>query len=84
MAYTCNLRVMRKLTIMVSDEVYAGLYEKVGRRRISRFIEMLIRPHVVDEALQAAYLEMAADERQEAEALEWADAVLGDIADEPG
>lgn len=75
---------MRKLTIMVSEEVYAALYEKVGKRRISRFIEMLIRPHVIDEDLEAAYRKMAADERQEAEAMEWADAVLGDVADEPG
>ncbi len=69
---------------MVSEEVYAGLYEKVGARRISRFIEMLIRPHVLDEDLEAGYFEMASDEDQEAEALEWADAVLEDVADESG
>jgi hypothetical protein len=33
--------------------------------------------------LEAAYLEMALDEAGEAEALEWAEATIGDVADEP-
>jgi hypothetical protein len=32
--------------------------------------------------LEAAYREMAADENREAEALEWSEAVIGDVADE--
>ncbi len=74
---------MKKLTITVEDEIYEGLYRKIGPRRISRFLESLARPHVIDSDLEAAYREMAADEIREAEAEEWSEGLLSDIADEP-
>lgn len=52
----------------------------VGRRRISRFIEDLVRPHVLDKELEAAYEQMAQDEEREAEALAWAEATIGDVS----
>lgn len=65
----------RKLTITVADDVYRGLHQKIGRGEISRFIESLVRPHVVaDTDLEAAYREMAADRAREEEALEWIEA----------
>ena len=73
----------KKLTITIDEEVYQGLRDLVGRQRISRFIEDLIRPHVAASSLEAAYAEMGRDERREAEALEWAEATIGDCADEP-
>ena len=73
----------KKLTITVSEEVYAGLYRVVGRRRIGRFLEDLARPHLLDRDLEAAYREMAADEQPEAEALEWSESLIGDVQDEP-
>ena len=36
----------RKLTITVSDEVYAALHRDIGSRRIARFIERHIRLHL--------------------------------------
>lgn len=72
----------RKLTITVSEEVYKGLHAKIGAGRISRFIDALARPHVVDAELDAAYKAMAADKDREAEALEWAENLTGDVADE--
>jgi len=72
----------KKLTITVDEQVYEGLHVVVGRQRISRFIEDLVRPHVISQDLVAAYMEMAQDEAREAEALEWAEATTGDIADE--
>ncbi len=75
--------MQRKLTITVDEQVYAGLHKVVGRRRISGFIESLVRPHVVREDLAAAYQEMARDEAREAEAIEWAEATASDVADEP-
>lgn len=64
--------MQRKLTITVDDDVYRGLHQKVGRGQISRFIEDLVRPHVVEgNELEAAYRLMAADRDREAEALEW-------------
>lgn len=74
--------MQKKLTITIDEEVYEGLYEVIGRRRISKFIEELVRPYVTNRDLEAAYAEMAEDEEREAEALEWAEATIGDVADE--
>lgn len=72
----------RKLTITVDETIYDALYRVVGPRRISQFIEELVRPHVVDLDLSAAYAEMAAGEAREAEAEEWSNALLPDVEDE--
>ena len=72
----------KKLTITVDEKVYAGLHAVVGRHKISRFIEALVRPHVLPQDLLSAYREMAADEVREAEAQEWAEATVGDVADD--
>jgi hypothetical protein len=74
--------MQKKLTITVDERVYDGLYAVIGRRRISQFIESLVRPHVVGKDLEAAYQQMAQDEAREAEALAWAEATVGDVADE--
>ncbi len=74
--------MQKKLTITVDERVYAGLHAIVGRRRISRFIETLVRPFVVGKDLESAYRQMARDEAREAEALEWAEGTVGDVADE--
>ena len=75
--------MQRKLTITVDADVYVGLHAVVGRRNISRFISDLARPHVVGKGLDDAYREMAADEEREAEALEWSEGLIADVADEP-
>ncbi len=65
----------RKLTITIDDEVYRGLHTKVGRGRISQFVEDLVRPHVVEtDQLEALYREAAQDAELEAEALAWIEA----------
>lgn len=74
--------MQRKLTITIDEQVYEGLHAVIGRRRISRFIEDLVRPHVIYQELEAAYKQMAQDEEREAEALEWAEATVGDVSDE--
>jgi hypothetical protein len=74
--------MQKKLTITIDERVYAGLHTLVGRRRISRFIESLVRPHVIGKDLEVAYKQMAQEEAREAEALEWAEATVGDVADE--
>jgi predicted CopG family antitoxin len=68
----------RKLTITVSESVYEGLHRKIGKRRISQFIEKLARPHVVPSDVEAAYREMAADDARERDAVEWSEGVIGD------
>ena len=75
--------MQKKLTITLDEEVYEGLHAVIGRGRISRFLEDLARPHVVSRDLEAAYKEMAGDEVREAEADEWAEGLIGDVADDP-
>ncbi len=73
----------KKLTITVEDEVYEGLHSVIGRRRISRFLNDLARPHVLQGELAEGYKAMAADEERERDATEWVENLTGDIADEP-
>lgn len=71
----------KKLTIALDEEVYHGLHQVVGRGNISRFIESLVRPHVLDRTLVDAYRQMAQDEDREAEALAWAELGIVDAHD---
>ena len=73
----------KKLTITVDAEVYDGLHCVIGRRRISRFLNDLARPHVVGQDLSAGYAAMAADEARETEADAWSEGLVRDVADEP-
>jgi hypothetical protein len=59
-----------------------GVLVVIGPRKISRFIEDLVRPHVVKKDLYTAYKEMAADRIRESEALEWTEGTIGDLGDE--
>lgn len=76
--------MQKKLTLTIDEEVYNGLHEVVGARRISRFIEDLVRPHVMQGDLYEAYRQMAADEVRESEAEHWAESVVGDVSDDQG
>lgn len=71
----------KRMTITLDEVVYEGLYRTVGKRRMSQFIEDLLRPHVVDTSLDDGYRAMAADKTREAEAMEWCNAIAGDMAD---
>jgi len=72
----------KRMTITLDEEVYDGLYRMVGRRRMSQFIEDVLRPHVTDAALREGYQAMASDAEREAEAQEWCNALAGDMRDE--
>ncbi|SPD71794.1 conserved hypothetical protein [uncultured Desulfobacterium sp.] len=52
--------MQKKLTITIDEEVYAGLYKNIGPRRISRFVQEIVRPNYED-----AYVEMAKDKKRE-------------------
>jgi hypothetical protein len=65
---------------MTADkEVYEVLHRTVGRRNISKFVQELVRPHVVRPNLEAAYAEMAKDRKRESEAIEWAETTFKDV-----
>ncbi len=74
--------MQKKLTVTIDEEVYEGLREVIGPRKISRFIEDLVRPHVTKRDIYVAYKEMAADKVRESEALRWAEATFGDVNNE--
>lgn len=69
----------KKLTISIDEQVYEGLYEVIGKGSISQFIENLVRPHVIKDELDAAYKLMAEERARESEALEWSEALIGDV-----
>ena len=69
----------RKLTIRVDEEVYQELHQQVGRGNISRFIEDLVRPHLVTSSdMEAGYRAMAEDVEREREAVAWAEGLIGE------
>jgi predicted CopG family antitoxin len=71
--------MQKKLTITVDEEVYEGLHKTIGPRKISRFVQELVRPHVVRPNLESAYADMAKDMKREKEALQWAEAAFKDL-----
>lgn len=72
----------KRMTISLDETVYEGLHRTAGKKNISQFIEDLLRPHVIDVALEEGYRAMAADKEREAEAAEWCNALVRDMADE--
>ncbi len=72
----------KRMTITLDEAVYDGLYRTVGKRRMSQFIEDLLKPHVLDTALDAGYRAMAADVEREAEAQAWVNGLIADLDDE--
>lgn len=72
----------KKLTITIDEKIYNGLYRIVDQEGVSQFIENLLRPYVIKEDLEIAYQQMAMDEERENTALEWSEAMIGDIEDE--
>jgi hypothetical protein len=74
--------MQRKLTITISDEVYRSLHHQIGRGKISRFIEGLVRPYVVStDDLENEYRTAAQDVVGEQEALIWVEAGIDEALD---
>ena len=72
----------KRMTITLDEAVYDGLYRTIGKRQMSQFIEDLLRPHVLDTALDEGYRAMVADTARETEAGEWANALAKDMVNE--
>lgn len=71
--------MQKKLTLSIDQDVYDGLYKTIGPRKISHFVQELVRPYVIQPDLASAYAEMARDQVREKEALAWAEQVFQDI-----
>jgi predicted CopG family antitoxin len=74
--------MQKKLTITVDEAVYRGLHKTIGPRKISKFVEELVRPHVVRPNLELAYSQMSKDKKRESDALDWAETTFKDVAHE--
>ena len=61
--------MQKKSTITLEKRVYDGLHKVVGRRRISRFVESVVRPHVIGADWEVAYCRMAQEDARGKEAL---------------
>lgn len=72
----------KKMTITLDEAVYEGLWRTIGKRKMSQFIEDLLRPHVLGESLEDGYKAMAQDQIREAEAMEWTNALAKDMTNE--
>ena len=72
----------KKMTITLDEAVYDGLWRTIGKRRMSQFIEDLLRPHVLDKSLDDGYKAMAADKTREVDAMEWCNALSKDMVNE--
>ena len=72
----------KRMTITLDEAVYDGLYRTVAKRKMSQFIEDLLKPLVLDSSLDGGYKAMALDELREAQAVEWCNALSGDTANE--
>jgi hypothetical protein len=71
--------MQKKLTITIDESVYQGLYNNIGEGKISKFIETLIKPYVLNQELEQEYKNIATDEKEEQEAYEWIEGCIGDI-----
>ena len=67
--------MQKKITISLDEAVVDGLSRLVGRGKISKFIEDLVRPHLSGSQLDDGYRAMAADTDREKEAQEWLEAL---------
>lgn len=72
----------KRMTITLDEAVYDGLYRTINKRKMSQFIEDLLRPLVLDSSLDGGYRAMAADKEREAEAKAWGNALGGDLAND--
>ena len=63
--------MQKKLTITIEENIYNDLRLVVGKGKISKFIEKIIKPYVTKDNLRLAYQIMANDDKREKEACEW-------------
>ena len=66
-----NTRAKKKITLMLDAEVYEGLQQKVGLRKVGDYLSRLARPYVVEADLAASYQALAADTERNQEAYAW-------------
>ena len=77
-----QVNMQKKLTINIDEKIYYGLCQLTDISKINQLIENLLKLHLLKMDMHAAYKQMACDEERESEALEWAEATIGDSSNE--
>lgn len=54
----------------------------IGKRKMNQFMEYLLRPHVLDSALDEGHQSMANDQTRETDARKWCETLAKAIMDE--
>ena len=69
---------------VINQEGQVQLLESIRLNEARRaLVTILDEAPTEDASLDLGYQEMAQDEERESEALEWSEATIGDVADEP-
>ncbi len=69
---------------VINQEGQVQLLESIKLNEARRALVTILDEAPADDVeLELGYKQMAQDEEREAEALEWAEATIGDVADEP-
>jgi hypothetical protein len=72
------------LDAIIDEEGKVELLESIRLAEARRALVTILDDSPTDEStLELGYQQMAQDEERESEALEWAEATIGDVADEP-
>ena len=74
--------MQKKLTLSIDAEIYEALHKMAGKRKIGRFIENLVRPHISSLEVPAVGARRAQSEKV-AKPLPWSganDTLCGDEA----
>ncbi|HEX7722775.1 MAG TPA: hypothetical protein VF397_11500 [Pyrinomonadaceae bacterium] len=72
------------LEAVIDTEGKVQLLESIRLAEARRALVTILDDSPADDTtLELGYQQMALDEEREAEALEWAEATIGDVADEP-
>jgi hypothetical protein len=74
--------MQKKLTINIDEKIYYALCQLTDKSKINQLVENLLKLHVLKMEMHEAYKQMANDGERESEALEWAEATIGDISNE--
>jgi hypothetical protein len=74
--------MQKKLTLSIDAELYEALHKVAGKRKIGRFIEKIVRPHITLQGLAQAGNQLIQDEKLESEDLLWAGTTVGNSGDE--
>ncbi len=74
----------RTFEAVIDEEGKVRLLESIRLAEARRALVTILDDSPTDEStLELGYQQMAQDEERESEALEWAEATIGDVADEP-